>query len=66
MSIKDLVWTGELFDDASTRKKLTVMDKMDAISDDFRNDIPDIAVEVETYLQLGKKYRFSLKIEEID
>ena len=47
-----------LFDDASTRKKVTVMDKWDAMTDDARN--PDFE-GLEEFLRWGKRYRITLE-----
>jgi hypothetical protein len=59
-------FVAKLFDDESTRKKLEVMEKWNAIIDDERNGCPDMSEAVEQLLQLGKTYRFAFSIEEID
>jgi len=50
----------KLYDDPSTRKKFTVMDKWDVIIDDARN--PDFE-GLDEFLEFGKTYR--LTIEEV-
>ena len=58
---------GTLFDDESVKKKLDVMYKWDAIMDDSRNtEIPDdVAEQLDAVLELGKRYKISIKIEEV-
>lgn len=59
-------WEATLFDDESVREKVKVMEKYDAMLDDTRNPIPhDIAGEIEKFLEFGKKYRFTFKVEEV-
>jgi len=41
MTTSECSFRVKLFDDASTRSKLKVMDPLDAMFDDGRNDIPD-------------------------
>lgn len=47
-----------LFDDPGTRKKSTVMDKWEAMTDDARN--PDFE-GLEDFLTWGKRYRITLE-----
>lgn len=47
-----------LFDDPSTRKKATVMEKWDVMTDDARN--PDFE-GLEDFLTWGKRYRITLE-----
>jgi hypothetical protein len=54
-----------LYDDASTRAKLAVMDKYDAMLDDGRNPTTDFAERVETVLTPGRKYRVYCLIEDV-
>jgi hypothetical protein len=52
------------FDDESTREKLTVLDKIEAMVDDDRNWDPEFYAELHgDFLEPGKRYR--LTIEEI-
>lgn len=56
-----------LFDDASVREKLKVMDKWDVMLDDSRNPTSDLLERVDAVLELGKSYRIRIDvtIEEI-
>jgi len=54
----------ELRDDESTRKKLEVMGKWDAMTDDGRNR-DNLLESVDEFLKLGKRYRIILTITEI-
>lgn len=47
-----------LFDDPSTREKVTVMDKWEAMTDDERN--PDFE-GLDDFLEWGKKYRITVE-----
>lgn len=47
-----------LFDDSSTREKVTVMDKWEAMTDDARN--PDFE-GLEDFLVWGKRYRITIE-----
>ena len=55
------------FDDESTREKLAVMSKIDVIEDDGRNPYwSDSDMQsLEDFLQIGKKYKLTLTIEEV-
>jgi hypothetical protein len=57
-----------LFDDESVKEKLTVMLKIDAMDDDSRNpDWADGNIEaLEKFLQLGKSYKMTFMVEEIE
>lgn len=56
-----------LFDDESVRKKLTAMSKWDAMFDDERNVATNAMSEVaENFLQLGKTYKVTVSIEEVN
>lgn len=52
-----------LFDDESTRKKFTVMNKIDVMVDDERNDDMDFWKALDDFLEWGKSYKIT--IEEI-
>lgn len=56
-----------LADDASTREKLEVMSKFEAMLDDSRNTgVPgDLADQIDEHLEPGKFYRVTIQIEEI-
>jgi hypothetical protein len=58
-------FNARLFNDESTRHKLQVMDKWNAMIDDARNDPPDVADEVEAFLKLGRTYLVTITIQEI-
>lgn len=60
----DTIYT--LYDDDSTREKLTVMSKWQAMVDDERNPKSDFAEEIEAFLQPGKTYRLTMKFQEVD
>ena len=54
----------DLFDDEFVRKKITIMDKWEAMTDDARNATsPELAEAIELLLKLGRRYRVT--IEEI-
>ena len=55
-----------LFDDESVKEKLTVMDKWDAVCDDSRNDLPDMTGDIDKYLVMGKRYRMTIVVEELE
>jgi hypothetical protein len=55
----------QLFDDESTRHKLRVMGKWDAMIDDERNPTPEVDDEVEAFLKLGRTYLVTITIQEI-
>ena len=57
--------TFTLYNDASVRKKLGVMTKWDAMIDDGRNPETDFAERAEAFLKLGKSYKITFIIEEI-
>ena len=48
----------DLFDDASTRKKFTMMNKWEVITDDGRNPVWE---GLEEFLQFGKRYRVTIE-----
>ena len=50
-----------LYNDASTHKKLEVMNKVDAMDDDFRNYRPEVADQLEEFLQIGKTYEITVR-----
>lgn len=57
-----------LFDDESVHKKLTVMDKVDAMMDDERNWSDDYIEDneaIEKFLQFGKSYKITITYEEL-
>ncbi len=58
-------WVFTLYDDESVRKKLEVMSKWDAVMDDSRNPETDIMETIEAMLELGKRYKLSVYLEEI-
>lgn len=53
-----------LFDDASTRKKFEVMNKIDVMVDDSRNNDMDFWLQLDDFLKWGKKYKIT--IEEVE
>lgn len=62
----ELTETLTLYDDESVREKLTIMDKWEIIIDDGRNKESKITSEaVSDFMQLGKKYRVTLILEEL-
>ena len=65
--IKIELGTHTLFDDESTREKHTVMDKYDVMVDDSRNPVGEEEEykKLDNFLEWGKKYKFTLKVEEI-
>ena len=58
-------FNARLFNDKSTRHKLKVMGKWDAMFDDERNSVPEVDGEVEAFLKLGRTYRVTITIQEI-
>ena len=59
-------FTITVFDDASVRKKITVMSLFEACLDDSRNtDVPnDLSDRLDEGLEFGKSYRVKISIEE--
>lgn len=57
-----------LYDDELTLTKLTVMTKFDALMDDERNPAltPEKEEELEDFLQVGKIYRITTTLEELE
>jgi hypothetical protein len=54
-----------LFDDESTRKKATVMNKIEVMVDDARNDdYESFWLALEDFLEWGKSYKIT--IEEVE
>lgn len=53
-----------LFDDASTRKKFTVMLKLEVMCDDERNGDMDFWIGLDSFIEWGKTYR--LTFEEVE
>jgi hypothetical protein len=56
----------KLYDDESVRKKLTVMDKWDAMMDDSRNPHIDVSGKVDEFVELGGTYKITLIIEKVE
>lgn len=57
-----LAFVFDLFDDDAVRKKLTVLSKWDAMTDDGRNaDGEDMAERLEAMLRLGRRYRVTVE-----
>ena len=54
-------FTLRLFDDESTKEKLTVMNQMDAMFDDERNIIPEQYYELVTGLQPGESIHIEMR-----
>lgn len=57
-----------LFDDEDNRSKLEYADKMDIMMGDDRNEPPngpDKLKELDDFLQFGRKYMFTISMEEI-
>ena len=62
---KTIDWNATLYDDESVKEKLKWMTKWDAMIDDSRNPEVNIVEQVEDFLQLGKSYKITLKVDEI-
>jgi len=56
-----VVWT--LFNDESTRKKFTVMNKSEIMEDDARNTDP--LDNFEEFLEFGHKYKITYIVEDL-
>ena len=56
-----VVFVMKLYDDASVREKLTVMDKMDVMFDDARNAVPNEYYELIKNLELGVKIKVTVE-----
>lgn len=57
-----------LFDDEENRSRLDYEDKMDIMMGDDRNEPPngpDEIKKLDNFLQFGKKYRFTISVEEL-
>lgn len=63
----DIVEHATLFDDESTKEKLKVMSKWDAMFDDARNT-PTVSMDerADEFLESGKTYKITVSIEEVD
>lgn len=55
-----------LHDDESVRKKLSVMSKWEAMTDDSRNPEEDFEKTVEDFIKLGKSYRVIVQEVEVE
>lgn len=58
-----------LFDDEENRSRLDYEDKMDIMMGDSRNEPPngpDELKKLDNFLQFGKKYRFTISVEEVE
>ena len=50
-----------LFDDESNRKKFTVMNLIEVMADDSRNDDMAFWLELDNFLQWGKTYKITIE-----
>lgn len=59
--MKSISTVEKLFDDASTREKFTVMNKVDVMVDDSRNDDVPFWNALDDFLEWGKSYRITFE-----
>lgn len=64
MSRKQISTIETLFDDESSRKKFEVMNKMEIMTDDARNDDLDFWIKLDDFIEWGKTYKIT--IEEVE
>lgn len=54
-------FTLELFNDESTKEKLTMMDVLECMFDDARNNVPDEYYTIVENIELGDKIKFTVE-----
>lgn len=64
MKCKQISTIETLFDDESTRKKFEVMNKIEVMADDARNDDFEFWAKLDDFLEWGKTYKIT--IEEVE
>jgi hypothetical protein len=59
---KAVEFTLKLYDDESVRTKLRVMNNMEALFDDARNDVPDEYYDLIQGMKLGESLKLRIEI----
>ena len=60
--MKKVEYTLTLFDDDWVKEKLTVMDNMECLFDDARNDVPDEYYEMVKTMPFGSSLKITVEL----